>query len=69
MIETVQRISGCALPVIEEPRRAGDPPMLIARADRLHEVFGWTPCHDDLNFILRTALDWKHKLTEAEISG
>ncbi|MEO9077795.1 MAG: UDP-glucose 4-epimerase GalE [Rhodanobacter sp.] len=63
VIDAVQRISGRTLTVIEQPRRAGDPPMLIARADRLRERLGWTPRHDDLDFIVRTALEWERKLS------
>ena len=59
VIDTVARVSGRTLDVIELPRRAGDPPMLIARAERLRALLDWTPRHDDLEFIVRTALDWE----------
>jgi UDP-glucose 4-epimerase len=62
VIDTVRRVSGAALQVTEQPRRAGDPPMLIARADRLRQRLGWTPRHDDLEFIVRTALAWERHL-------
>jgi UDP-glucose 4-epimerase len=62
VIDAVQRISGKALNVIEQPRRAGDPPRLIARADQLRQKLGWAPQHDDLDFIVRTALLWERKL-------
>jgi UDP-glucose 4-epimerase len=62
VIEAVQRVSGQSLHVIEQPRRAGDPPMLIARAERLRRQLGWEPRHDDLDFIVRTALAWERKL-------
>jgi UDP-glucose 4-epimerase len=62
VIDAVRRVSGQPLHVIEEPRRAGDPPMLIARADRLRRQLGWEPRHDDLDFIVRTALAWERKL-------
>lgn len=62
VIDAVQRVSGVALNVIEQPRRAGDPPQLIARADRLRQRLGWEPRHDNLDFIVRTAMDWEHKL-------
>ncbi|OOG53677.1 UDP-glucose 4-epimerase GalE [Rhodanobacter sp. C03] len=62
VIDAVQRISGHLLKVTEQPRRAGDPPMLIARADRLRSRLGWAPRHDDLDFIVRTALAWERKL-------
>ncbi len=61
VLDTVARVSGRTLDVVEEPRRAGDPPMLIARSDRLQRVLGWTPQHDDLDFIVGTALQWERK--------
>ena len=62
VIDAVRRVSGQPLHVIEQPRRAGDPPMLIARADRLRARLGWQPRHDDLDFIVSTALAWERKL-------
>lgn len=62
VIDAVERASGRTLNVIEKPRRAGDLPMLIARADRLRERLGWAPAHDDLDFIVNTALAWERKL-------
>ena len=65
VIDAVERVSGRKLTVVDEPRRAGDPPMLIARSERLTETLGWRPQHDDLDFIVRTALAWEHKRAAA----
>lgn len=62
VIDAVQRACGHTLNVTEQPRRAGDPPMLIACADRLRQQLGWEPVHDDLDFIVRSALAWERKL-------
>jgi UDP-glucose 4-epimerase len=62
VIDAVQRACGHALNVTEQPRRAGDPPMLIARADELRRQLGWKPIYDDLDFIVGTALAWERKL-------
>jgi UDP-glucose 4-epimerase len=62
VIDTVRHVSGRELTVIEQPRREGDTPMLIACADRLRSRLGWEPRHDDLEFIVRTALAWERKL-------
>lgn len=59
VIEAVQRAHGTPISVIEEPRRAGDPPSLIADSSRAQGVLGWTPEHDDLDLIARTALAWE----------
>lgn len=70
VIDAVARISGAPLRVVEHPRRAGDPPMLIARSDRLKAVLGWQPRYDDLDFIVRTALAWEQRLqTRAAVAS
>ncbi|WP_300617488.1 UDP-glucose 4-epimerase GalE [Dokdonella sp.] len=61
VIDTLQRIIGRSLNVVELPRRAGDPPALIAHGERLKRELDWRPRHDDLEFIVRTALDWERK--------
>jgi UDP-glucose 4-epimerase len=58
----VDRLSGRPLVTIEEPRRAGDPPSLIARAERVRQVLGWTPRHDSLEAIVRSQLEWERRL-------
>jgi len=62
VIDAVNRVSGAPIKVKEEPRRAGDPPALIARADKARKLLGWKPRYDDLDFIVKTALDWERKL-------
>jgi UDP-glucose 4-epimerase len=64
VLETVQRVHGSALNIIEEVRRPGDPPALIAGADKVREVLGWTPRYDDLEAIARSSLNWERKLLE-----
>ncbi len=59
VVEAVQRIADAAVPVTVGARRDGDVAELIADSTRLRSLFGWTPQHDDLDFILRTALDWE----------
>jgi UDP-glucose 4-epimerase len=65
VIDVVAHHSGKRLNIVEHPRRPGDPPVLIARSDRLKAELGWQPCHDDLDFIVRTALAWERHLAEA----
>ena len=62
VIQMVERVNGEPLPVVESPRRAGDPPSLVADAQRIREVLGWTPKLDDLETIVRNQLDWEHRL-------
>ena len=43
IIETARRITGKEIPAVVEPRRAGDPSVLIASNKKAAEVLGWTP--------------------------
>jgi UDP-glucose 4-epimerase len=66
VLDSVQRINGKPLKIIEEARRAGDPPQLVASANRIRNVLGWTPRYDDLDFIVKTSLEWEKKLLEKQ---
>ena len=62
VLASVERVSGKRLDVREEPRRPGDPPALIARAERIRRELGWQPRLDDLDTIVRSALTWEQRL-------
>jgi len=62
VLQSVERVAGTRLKVLEEPRRAGDPPALVARADLVRQQLGWTPRLDDLDTIVRTSLAWERRL-------
>jgi UDP-glucose 4-epimerase len=62
VLESVQRVAGRTLAIRQEPRRAGDPPTLIAQADRIRSQLGWTPQFDNLDAIVDSALRWERKL-------
>jgi UDP-glucose 4-epimerase len=63
VLDEVARAAGRPLDVREGPRRAGDPGMLVAVADRIRKTLDWSPQHEDLAGIVRTALAWERKLT------
>ncbi len=58
VITTVEQVSGRSVARREGPRRAGDPPQLVADPQRARDRLGWQPCHSDLNTIARTAYEW-----------
>jgi UDP-glucose 4-epimerase len=62
VLASVERVAGKRLKVREEPRRAGDPPALVARAERIRRDLGWQPRLDDLDTIVRTAFAWEERL-------
>jgi UDP-glucose 4-epimerase len=62
VLKSVERVAGHSLSIREEPRRAGDPPVLVARADRVRSELGWQPRLDDLDTIVKTSLQWEQRL-------
>ena len=62
VLASVERVTGRALKVREAPRRPGDPPTLIARAERIRAQLNWQPRLDDLDTIVRTAWNWEQRL-------
>ncbi len=62
VLDAVARASGRPLNIREQGRRAGDPPQLIAGADRIRSTLGWRPRYDDLDTIVRTSLAWERRL-------
>lgn len=62
VLAAVERANGAPLNIIDEPRRAGDPPELVAVAERVRDVLGWVPKHDDLDAIVQTSLAWERKI-------
>lgn len=57
VIQEVQKRSGRTVQVREAPRRAGDPPVLVADATLAKTALGWTPQMSSLSVIVKTAWD------------
>ncbi|WP_353862045.1 UDP-glucose 4-epimerase GalE [Azospirillum formosense] len=64
VLDAVERVAGHPLPVRIAPRRAGDPPELVASRERITDTLNWQPQHDDLDTIVRTALAWERRLAD-----
>lgn len=62
VLRMVESIAGRPLVIREEARRAGDPPYLVARADRIRAELGWHPHYDDLAAIVSSSLAFERKL-------
>ena len=62
VLAMVESVAGKPLNISEEPRRAGDPAYLVARADRVRSELGWRPRYDDLQAIVSSSVAWEHKL-------
>jgi UDP-glucose 4-epimerase len=58
VVESARRVTGHAIPVVEEPRRPGDPAVLIASSEKIGQELGWKPEFDKLDDIVSSAWKW-----------
>jgi len=59
LVTAAEAVVGHAIPVKIGPRRAGDPPVLVASAERARRELGWQPRHGELEEIIGTAWEWR----------
>jgi UDP-glucose 4-epimerase len=59
VLDAVERLSGKQLTIREDARRPGDPPTLVAQAERIIDLLGWSPRYDDLDLIVEHSLNWE----------
>jgi UDP-glucose 4-epimerase len=64
VLDAVDRANGSPIPRQVGPRRAGDPPMLVASNRALLDALDWRPAYADIDTIVGHALAWEHKLGE-----
>lgn len=62
LLAVVKQVSGVDFQVVEAERRPGDPACLIARADKIGRLTGWTPRYASLRTIVEDAWRWESKL-------
>ncbi len=62
VIKAVERAHGKPVKHTFVPRRAGDPAGIVAGAQKIRDELGWRPRHDDLDFIVQSALKWEQHL-------
>jgi len=63
VVDKVKSVTGIDFPVRYVERRPGDPPALIADPSKIKKELGWSPRHDDLGYIIRTAWEWEKKIS------
>ncbi len=58
LIEAARRVTGHPIPHVIGPRRAGDPPVLVASSERIRQELGWTPRYPSIDEIIGSAWEW-----------
>lgn len=61
IVEAVERVTGRSLPTVRAARRPGDPPVLIANAERARTRLGWNPERSTLDAIIGSAWEWMQR--------
>ena len=64
VIRVAEEVTGKSVPVREGPRRPGDPPSLVAAADKARRELGWVPRYAELRPIVETAWSWHRTHTK-----
>jgi UDP-glucose 4-epimerase len=68
VLRAVEQVAGAPLSVTVGPRRPGDPPALVAAAERIRAALGWQPRYDDIETIIQHALEWERSLAAETVS-
>jgi UDP-glucose 4-epimerase len=58
VVEAARRVTGKSIDAIEAPRRAGDPPVLVASSEKIQAQLGWRPEKPDLETMISDAWSW-----------
>jgi UDP-glucose 4-epimerase len=61
VIDTARAVTGRQINVIKAPRRAGDPPRLVADAEKARSMLNWQPAFTSLDEIVSHAWEWEQK--------
>lgn len=61
VIESVRRVTGKAIAVVEEARRPGDPAVLVASSEKIKAELGWKPQFPELDAIIASAWEWHQR--------
>src|SRR5208282_3884242 len=61
VIAACEKVTGKPIPVVEKPRRPGDPPRLIAGSDKIKRELGWSPKFESIEKTVESAWAWHLK--------
>jgi len=61
VIEAARRVTAKPIKIVQAPRRAGDPPSLIADASKARRILGWQPARADIEGIVRDAWNFEQR--------
>ena len=62
VLAVVNEINKKKINIEKAGRRPGDSSILVSNISKLNDILKWKPEYNDLNFIIKTAIDWEKKL-------
>ena len=62
-------MAGCQIPAVESPRRAGDPPVLVASSESIRAELGWVPQKPALEDMVSDAWNWMRTKSAGPAGG
>jgi UDP-glucose 4-epimerase len=65
VVKAATAVVGRPIPETMGARRAGDPPVLVAAADRAREILGWMAARPTLEEMIGSAWDWRRRNLDA----
>jgi UDP-glucose 4-epimerase len=65
VVDAARLVTGCQIPAVESPRRAGDPPVLVASSNRIRAELGWVPEKPALEDMVSDAWNWMRSARSA----
>jgi len=61
VVKAARTVTGHPIPVVEAPRRPGDPARLVASSEKAGRILGWSPKTPAIEEIVRSAWEWHRK--------
>jgi UDP-glucose 4-epimerase len=61
VIEVAREVTGRAIEAVEAPRRAGDPPVLVASSEKIQSELDWTPEKPELSAMISDGWEWMQR--------
>ena len=61
VIEVAREVTGRAIEAVEAPRRAGDPPVLVASSEKIQAELDWTPEKPELSAMISDGWEWMQR--------
>jgi UDP-glucose 4-epimerase len=64
VVKITEKVTGRKIPIFIQPRRYGDPPVLVASSGLARKELDWKPSYPELEDIIVSAVEWQKRFPE-----